>query len=96
MLRHNNLAGTHKQTTPLNNTNSASEKHVLVSIIANSLLKESNINNNNQGTQNNSVYSENNFNNITDADDHNTGCGMCNCLGVIATACCDILLFLCE
>ncbi|WP_341790113.1 hypothetical protein [Rickettsia endosymbiont of Polydrusus tereticollis] len=96
MANHNNLAGTHKQTTPLNNTSSASEKRILVSTISNALFKESNINNNNQGTQNNSIYPENNFNNIIDADDHNTGYGMCDCLGVIATVCCNILLFLCE
>ncbi|AFC71028.1 hypothetical protein MC5_03440 [Rickettsia australis str. Cutlack] len=50
------------------------------------MFKDSNINNNNQNIQrdNNISYE----NNITESENQDASCGICKCLGVVATVCC--------
>ncbi|MEY4463522.1 MAG: hypothetical protein RLZZ81_493 [Pseudomonadota bacterium] len=85
------------QASSLNNTNLTASQGELILTVANLLFKESNINNNNQNIQrDNHVSYENNVNNITDFENQDTSCGICKCLGAIATACCNMYVFLFE
>ncbi|WCR57495.1 MAG: hypothetical protein PG979_001552 [Rickettsia asembonensis] len=70
---------------------------MLILTVANLLFKESNINNNNQNIpRDNNISYENNINNITKSENQDTSCGICKCLGAIATVCCNMYVFLFE
>lgn len=85
------------QASSLNNTNLTASQGELILTVANLLFKESNINNNNQNIQrDNNISYENNINNITDFENQDTSCGICKCLGAIATVCCNVCVFLFE
>ncbi|CAK6518826.1 hypothetical protein [Rickettsia helvetica] len=85
------------QASSLNNTNLTASQGELILTIANLLFKESNINNNNQNMQrDNNISYENNINSITDFENQDTSCGICKCLGAIATVCCNVYVFLFE
>lgn len=85
------------QSSSLNNTNLAASQGELILTVANLLFKESNINNNNQNIpRDNNISYENNINNITESENQDTSCGICKCLGAIATVCCNVYVFLFE
>ena len=44
----------------------------------------------------NNISYENNINNITESENQDTSCGICKCLGAIATVCCNVYVFLFE
>ncbi len=86
------------QSSSLNNTNLTASQGELILTVANLLFKESNINNNNNQNipRDNNISYENNINNITESENQDTSCGICKCLGVIATVCCNVYVFLFE
>ena len=85
------------QASSLNNTNLTASQGELILTVANLLFKESNINNINQNMQrDNNISYENNINSITDFENQDTSCGICKCLGAIATVCCNVYVFLFE
>ncbi|WP_032138833.1 hypothetical protein [Rickettsia tamurae] len=98
MLNRNSLeVQEYAQASSLNNTNLTASQSELILTVANLLFKESNINNNNQNIQrDNNISYENNINNITDFENQDTSCGICKCLGAIATVCCNAYVFLFE
>ncbi|MCC8406836.1 MAG: hypothetical protein LN546_02510 [Rickettsia endosymbiont of Ecitomorpha arachnoides] len=82
------------QSSSLNNTNLTASQGELILTVANLLFKESNINNNNQNIpRDNNISYENN---ITESENQDTSCGICKCLGDIATVCCNVYVFLFE
>ncbi|AXU06717.1 hypothetical protein [Rickettsia japonica] len=85
------------QASSLNNTNLTASQGELILTVANLLFKESNINNNQNIQRDNNIISyENNINNITDFENQDTSCGICKCLGAIATVCCNVYVCLFE
>ncbi|AAY61803.1 hypothetical protein RFEPED_1489 [Rickettsia felis str. Pedreira] len=85
------------QSSSLNNTNLTASQGELILTVANLLFKDSNINNNNQNIpRDNNISYENNINNITESENQDTSCGICKCLGAIATVCCNVYVFLFE
>ena len=84
------------QASALNNTNLTASQGKLILTVANLLFKESNINNNQNIQRDNNISYENNINNITDFENQDTSCGICKCLGAIATVCCNVYVFLFE
>ncbi|HJD58494.1 MAG TPA: hypothetical protein LFV92_04840 [Rickettsia endosymbiont of Ceroptres masudai] len=85
------------QSSSLNNTNLTASQGELILTVANLLFKESNINNNHQNIpRDNNISYENNINNITESENQDTSCGICKCLGAIATVCCNMYVFLFE
>ncbi|MFP3012531.1 MAG: hypothetical protein ACEY3D_06310 [Rickettsia sp.] len=83
------------QSSSLNNTNLTASQGELILTVANLLFKESNNNNQNIPRDNNISY-ENNINNVTESEKQDTSCGICKCLGAIATVCCNVYVFLFE
>lgn len=85
------------QSSSLNNTNLTASQGELILTVANLLFKDSNINNNNQNIpRDNNISYENNINNIIESENQDTSCGICKCLGAIATVCCNVYVFLFE
>ncbi|WP_218460699.1 hypothetical protein [Rickettsia sp. TH2014] len=85
------------QSSSLNNTNLTASQGELILTVANLLFKDSNINNNNQNIpRDNNISYENNINNITESENQDISCGICKCLGAIATVCCNVYVFLSE
>ncbi|AEV92444.1 hypothetical protein [Rickettsia slovaca] len=81
------------QASSLNNTNLTASQGELILTVANLLFKESNINNHQNIQRDNNISYENN---ITDFENQDTSCGICQCLGAIATVCCNVYVFLFE
>ena len=85
------------QSSSLNNTNLTASQGELILTVANLLFNDPNINNNNQNIpRDNNISYENNINNITESENQDTSCGICKCLGAIATVCCNVYVFLFE
>ncbi|WP_392506691.1 hypothetical protein ACE5D9_02840 [Rickettsia sp. 2024-CO-Wats] len=81
------------QASSLNNTNLIASQGELILTVANLLFKESNINNNQNIQRDHNISYENN---IADFENQDTSCGICKCLGAIATVCCNVYVFLFE
>ncbi|AFC75071.1 hypothetical protein FEC77_05410 [Rickettsia parkeri] len=82
------------QASSLNNTNLTASQGELILTVANLLFKESNINNHQNIQRDNNISYENNI--TTDFGNQDTSCGICKCLGAIATVCCNVYVFLFE
>ncbi|ABV76479.1 hypothetical protein [Rickettsia rickettsii] len=94
MLNRNSLeVQEYAQASSLNNTNLTASQGELILTVANLLFKESNINNHQNIQRDNNISYENN---ITDFENQDTSCGICKCLGAIATVCCNVYIFLFE
>ncbi|WP_017442384.1 hypothetical protein [Rickettsia gravesii] len=92
-MSNRNKVQEYAQASSLNNTNLTASQGELILTVANLLFKESNINNNQNIQRDNNISYENN---ITDFENQDTSCGICKCLGAIATVCCNVYVCLFE